>query len=240
MYAAPEEIGPFADALPGLEPLATLSRRTGKLLVGGFAERADGRLYNSAYAVGPKATTVYRKIHLWNREKLLFQAGSQPCVIEHQGRRIGIEICYDLQFPELSAYLSRQGAELIVAPTAWAQDAHGPSHGLHPHAFLAMATAYSYGVCVAVANRTGTERGALFPGQSVLADPWGKVTTLGSDEERRVLDVPFDAVQEAKRPSPHNDLQTDHRMRIAPPRTGRVRTPSRAAKTRRVPSRQKD
>ena len=217
MYQDPKEIQPFADDPGTLAPLEELSHRTGKLLVGGFAERADGQLYNSAYAVAPSGTSVYRKIHLWNREKLLFQEGRQPCVIEYKGRLIGIEICFDLQFPELGGYLSRQGAELVLAPTNWALDEHGPSRGLHPHAFLAMATAYAYGICVAVANRTGTERGAFFPGQSCLVSPWGQLTTLGEDEERQVLDIPFDEIPGAKRPSPRNDLQADHRMRIAPP-----------------------
>lgn len=217
MYESPKDIAPYADTTDGLASLEALSRATDKLIVGGFAERADGRLYNSAYAIRPGGTTVYRKIHLWNREKLIFEPGDRPCLIEFRGRKIGIEICYDLQFPELAAYLSRLGAELILAPTAWALDEHGPSHGLQPHAFLAMATAYAYGICVGVVNRTGRERGALFPGQSCLADPWGKTVTLGDGEERRVVEIPFEDIPGAKRPNPRNNLQTDPRMVIAPP-----------------------
>ncbi len=239
MYRSPKEIAPYADTRTALEPLESLSRATGKLLVGGFAERADGVLSNAAYAVGPEGTAVYRKIHLWNREKLLFEPGSQPCVIRFQGRTIGIEICYDLQFPELAAYLSRQGAELILTPTAWALDEHGPSHGLQPHAFLAMATAYAYGICVGVANRTGVERGHTFPGQSVLADPWGKVVELGADEERRVIDVPFELIPGAKRPSPYNDLQTDPRMAIRTPTESRTPTKRRSGRRSRVAPRAK-
>ncbi len=217
MYESRKEIEPFADDPAALVPLEKLSRETGKLIVGGFAERVEHELHNAAYAIGPEETSIYRKIHLWNREKLLFAEGSRPCVIEYQGRRIGIEICYDLQFPELSAYLSRQGAELILAPTAWAVDEHGTSHELYPHAFLAMATAYAYGICVAVSNRTGPERTATFSGQSSLSDPWGHITTLGSGEESRVLDIPFEEIPGAKHPNPRNHLQTDHRMVIRPP-----------------------
>ncbi len=217
MYKAAREIEPFTDGTAALAPLEKLSARTGKLFVGGFAERTDGVRYNSAYAVGPSHTAIYRKIHLWDREKLLFEPGSEPCMVKHEGRRIGVEICYDVQFPELSAYLSRRGAELILAPTAWALDKHGPSRGLQPYDFLAMATSYAYGIFVAVVNRTGRERGALFPGQSCLADPWGRIVTLGKGEEHRVLEIPFREIPRAKQPNPRNNLQTDHRMVIGPP-----------------------
>ncbi len=237
MYAAPNEIEAFVDTRSALAPLERISERTGKLLVGGVAEKADGRRYNSAYAIRPDGTAIYRKIHLWNREKLLFEEGRDPCLIEYKGRRIGIEVCYDVQFPELSAYLSRQGAELILAPTAWALDSHGPSRGLQPYDFLAMATAYAYGIFVAVVNRTGLERGALFPGQSCLADPWGQIVTLGADEERRVLEIPFEEIPHAKRPNPHNDLQTDHRMRVGLPRRAGSRAREPEARAARVSSR---
>lgn len=232
MYESPTEIDPFADAREALAPLEKISRQTGKLIVGGFAERAGPRFHNSAYAVSPEGTAVYRKIHLWNREKLIFEEGRRPCLIEFQGRRIGIEVCYDVQFPELSAYLSRKGAELILAPTAWAADAHGATLGLQPYNLLAMATAYAYGICVAVVNRTGLERGATFPGQSCLADPWGKITMMGEEEESRVLEIPFDAIPEAKRPNPRNDLQTDPRMVIRPPGETGPGRPTKHAKRR--------
>ncbi len=232
MYQDPQELGPFSDSADVLAPLEALSGRTGKLLVGGFAERASDGLHNAAYAVGPDGTSVYRKIHLWNREKLLFKEGDRPCVIEYDGRKIGLEICYDLQFPELSAYLAREGAELILAPTAWARDRHGPSHGLEPHAFLAMASAYASGMCVAVANRTGRERGAHFPGQSCLAGPWGQTTTLGPDEETRVLEIPFGEMPEARHPSAHNHLATDWRMSIRPPASRKTRRRTRSRATR--------
>lgn len=231
MYNSPKEIAPFTDTLEALVPLEKLSARTGKLIVGGFAEQAGGRFHNAAYAVGPDGTTVYRKIHLWNREKLLFEEGRQPCLTEFEGRKIGIEVCYDLQFPELAAFLARKGAELILAPTAWARDAHGPSQGLEPHAFLALASAYANGVCVAVANRTGRERGAYFPGQSCLSGPWGKMATLGSDEETRVLEIPFGEMAEAQHPSVYNHLRTDARMSVRPP--ARRRPQGRRAKAAR-------
>ncbi len=90
-----------------------------------------------------------------------------------------------------------------------------------------MATAYANDICVVVTNRTGRERDAFFPGQSCLASPWGTITTLGEGEERAILEIPFDEIPDAKRPSPHNDLQTDPRMVIAAPMAGGEPQPRR-------------
>src|SRR5207244_11521817 len=107
-------------------PMWRVALPTGLLTVGGFAEPAGRPFYASAFAAGPSGTTVYRKIHLWNRETLIFDPGTDPMIVDFEGHRIGLEVCYDLQFPELAAFLAHQGAELVVAPTAWAEEAQGP------------------------------------------------------------------------------------------------------------------
>ena len=235
MYDDPKELEPYRDTLSALAPLEKLSRDTGKLIVGGFAEQSGDRTYNSAYAVAPDGTTVYRKIHLWNREKLLFEPGDELKTLTFQGRTVGLEVCYDVQFPEQAAYLARNGVELLLAPTAWAEDPHGAIHGLQPYTILASATGFAYGVCVAVVNRTGTERGASFPGQSSLVDPFGQLTLIDSaDEGHLVADIPFEGMSEARRPTPYNDLATDGRMTIAPPAKRVVAPPVRAPRKRRA------
>jgi len=71
------------------------------VIVGGFCERgADGRLFNSAAVVDASGTrVVYRKAHLWDKEKLVFTPGdAPPPVIDTAIGRIGVMICYDLEF----------------------------------------------------------------------------------------------------------------------------------------------
>ena len=65
-------------------------------------------LYNSAAVVGPDGlVAVYRKTHLWDREKLWFTPGSKaPPVVETPFGRIGLAVCYDLYFPELTRGLA--------------------------------------------------------------------------------------------------------------------------------------
>lgn len=216
-YYTPEEIRGYTDPTESLRPLEQIARRHGRLLVGGFAEESDGQRYNSAYVVGPEGTQVYRKIHLWNREKNVFRAGDRPLIVEFQGHRIGIEICYDLQFPELGSYYSHAGAEALLVPTAWAEEATGPLEGLQVYNHLALSTAFSHGLFVAVANRTGLERDARFPGESSLSDPYGRMTHLGPDEGVLETRVDFALVAAAKRPNERNDVDEDARMAIAPP-----------------------
>jgi predicted amidohydrolase len=217
-YRDPDELRPFSDTRDALAPLERIARARGRLLVGGFAERDGDVTYNSAYAVTPSGVYVYRKIHLWNREKLLFRSGDHPLEVEFQGHRIGIEVCYDLQFPELAAYHSHTGVEAILAPTAWAEEPFGPGDGLQPFTHLAIASAYSHGIFVAVVNRIGTERGSTFPGQSSVADPFGRVQHLGSEEGVLRADLDFSLEPKAKRPTDLNDLDRDARMDIHPPK----------------------
>jgi predicted amidohydrolase len=219
-YDGPEEIRGFTDPPSSIAPLEEVSRRHNRLLIGGFAEEADGQLYNSAYVVSPEGTQLYRKLHLWNKEKLIFRAGSKPLTIEFQGHRLAIEVCYDLQFPEMAAYYSREGAEALFVPMSWAEEATGPLSGLQPYNHLAIATAFSHGIFVAVANRTGIERGALFPGESSITDPYGRMQHIGPDEGILETRLDFGLLAGAKRPNERNDLDADARLGITMPSNG--------------------
>src|SRR5207237_9700002 len=126
MYEHREEAEQHLGGLTALRPIERVAQSTGRLIVGGFAERAGRTLYDSAFAAGPSGTTVYRKIHLWNRETLIFDPGTEPMIVDFEGHRIGLEVCYDLQFPDLAAFLATQGTEPVVPPTARAQDGKGP------------------------------------------------------------------------------------------------------------------
>jgi N-carbamoylputrescine amidase len=234
MYSSRREAEPYADPATRLRPIAALARSLGRLVVGGFVERTEGGLYDSAFAAGPAGVTIYRKIHLWNRETLIFQPGSQPSLLEFDGHRIGLEICYDLQFPELAAYLARNGAELIVVPTAWAEEPQGALHGLHPYNHLAIASAFDHGVFVAVANRVGVERGATFPGQSSLTNPFGQLECLDEKEGVLVRTLDFSLLEAAKRPNEFNDLDRDPKFRILPPTALRTRPSGEKVRQRRT------
>src|SRR5438094_8954533 len=126
MYENRKEAEPYVEGLTALRPIERVAQSTGRLIVGGFAERAGRTLYDSAFAAGPSGTTVYRKIHLGNRGTLIFDPGTEPMIVDFEGHPIGLDVRYDLHFPELAAFLAHQGTELVVAPTPRAEQVQRP------------------------------------------------------------------------------------------------------------------
>src|SRR5439155_19235332 len=101
MFEDRKEAEPHVDGLTALRPIERAARSTGRLIVGGFAERAGRTFYDSPFAARPSGTTVYRKIHLWNRETLIFDPGTDPLIDDFEGHPIGLEVCDDLQVAKL-------------------------------------------------------------------------------------------------------------------------------------------
>jgi 5-aminopentanamidase len=150
---------------------------TDGVAIGGFAElAADGLIYNTAAVVDASGVlAVYRKVHLWDREKLLFTPGSvAPPVVATPVGKIGVLICFDLEFPEFPRSLALRGAELIAAPTNWPRETV-PAGERVPEVTVAMASAYSNHVAIACCDRAGTERGQDWNEASCIVDERGWV-----------------------------------------------------------------
>lgn len=147
------------------------------VVVGGFVELGeDGLLYNSAAVVaGGGVLAVYRKTHLWDAENLIFTPGAvEPPVVDTPVGKLGVLICYDLEFPELPRSLALRGAELIAAPTNWPRETV-PAGERVPEVTVAMASAYSNHVAIACCDRAGTERGQDWNEASCIVDSHGWV-----------------------------------------------------------------
>ncbi|MBV8943540.1 MAG: hypothetical protein JO240_17590 [Solirubrobacterales bacterium] len=151
------------------------------IAVGGFCERGeDGLVYNSAAVVDRSGiTAVYRKAHLWDREKLFFEPGADvPPIIDTPFGRIGVLICYDLEFPEMTRGLALAGADLIAVPTNWPLS-EWPGGEHPPEVVIAMATARVNRVFVACCDRTGTERGQAWTAGTSVIDEAGWIVAGG-------------------------------------------------------------
>jgi predicted amidohydrolase len=93
------------------------------VIVGGFCERLPGdELANSAAMIDANGLrAVYRKAHLWDAEKDIFTPGDAPPVVETLHGRLGMLICYDLEFPEwvrlpaLAGPAEQGGEQMLLA-----------------------------------------------------------------------------------------------------------------------------
>jgi predicted amidohydrolase len=155
---------------------ARLAADHGVVIVGGFCETtAAGELFNSAALVDPGGGLrgVYRKAHLWDKERFWFSSGTTaPPAIPTLFGRIGVMICYDLEFPEWVRLPALDGAQLLCAPVNWPAfprpDGEQPAEIVRVQADAAVNRMF-----IAACDRTGEERGVEWVGGSVIADADG-------------------------------------------------------------------
>jgi len=149
----------------------------------GFCELSgDGLLYNSAALLDSTGVrTVYRKTHLWDREKLIFTAGSSlPTVTATRHGQLAVMICYDIDFAEVTRRVAVGGAELIAAPVNWPL-APRPNGERAGEQITAMSTARTNRVAIAVCDRTGDERGQRWTTGTAIIDPDGWVVASAGE-----------------------------------------------------------
>lgn len=204
---AEEESGPTCARL------LDLAARRRAWIVGGFAERAGSRVFNSAVLAGPAGEVhIYRKIHLFDREKDLFDPGDAPFaaigIRTSAGMvRVGIMICFDWFFPESSRSLALDGAEVLLHPSNLVLD---KCQDAMPTRCL------ENGVFAVTANRSGEDdREQLriaFTGRSQITGPDGSIAASApaEGEVATVVEVDLSRARD-KRVTRGNDRLADRR-----------------------------
>lgn len=91
------------------------------LVPGTWTVAENGVLYNQAHYIAADGTLlgVYRKINLWETEKLVLAPGAVPVVFNTRFGRVGLTICWDISFPLLFAAMNAQGVQMVISPTYW-------------------------------------------------------------------------------------------------------------------------
>jgi predicted amidohydrolase len=197
---------------PGIDILARAAEGLDAAIAFGFPERSGRDCFNSSMLLEPGGErTVYRKSHLFYKEKLAFKPGDSGFLVrEFRGLRIGLAVCFDWYFPEAFGSLARLGADLI---------AHSANLVL-PHCQKAdYARAVENRVYVLTANRCGAEeRGGerlSFSGNSVAVSPRGEYLASLPDSGQCSAIVPVDAaLARDKRLNGYNDLWADRRPEL--------------------------
>ncbi|MFJ6835319.1 carbon-nitrogen hydrolase family protein [Streptomyces sp. NPDC091209] len=197
-YAIGDDIARLAEPADGdsADAVAEIATRHGVAVAYGYPEReaghgegspADGgaNVFNSVQLISADGTRLanYRKTHLFGCfERDHFTPGEQTVVqAELNGLRVGLMICYDVEFPENVRAHALAGTDLLLVPTAQ----------MHPFQFVAESVvpvrAFENQMYVAYVNRTGPEGEFEFVGLSSLASPDGIVRARAGRGEELVL-----------------------------------------------------
>ncbi|MGO4247654.1 carbon-nitrogen hydrolase family protein [Paenarthrobacter sp. RAF54_2] len=153
-----------------------LTRRCAQLnitAIVGTLEREKDKVYNAALVLGPTGLIgVHRKRHLpfLGADRFVDEpAGTETAIFNTPAGRVGVAICYEIRFPEITRTLTLAGAEIVALPTCFA----GASHMLAED-FTRVRAAENF-VWFLAANRNDTEGWVDFMGRSSIVDPLGKV-----------------------------------------------------------------
>jgi len=202
-YTMRDEVSHLAESIPGpsTRKVEILAREHGVHIIFGMPEESEvkGVIHNTAVFVGPKGLIgKYRKIHLPTHsvfeERRYYRPGQEAPVFKTVIGTIGLNICYDLYFPELTRLQALQGAQLVVCISA--------SPGLRRRFFegFCLSRAMENAVYLAYVNRVGIEEGLQFWGGSRVIAPNGSVLAQCKYdvEEFQICKVDLDEVSRAR------------------------------------------
>jgi predicted amidohydrolase len=185
MFGNLEEGLAYAEEIPGpsTEALERECARLDLYVVCGLLERDGDALRNSAVLVGPDGLIgSYRKTHLpfLGVDRFVTPGDALP-VFDTPLGRIGIEICYDLRFPEVTRTLALRGADIVAHPTNFPMAAKIQTE------LITVARAAENRIYLLTANRVGKERSGEFCGWSQIVDPFGKRLAEADEREETLL-----------------------------------------------------
>ncbi|KYD11723.1 carbon-nitrogen hydrolase family protein [Saccharococcus caldoxylosilyticus] len=203
-YRVEENDLDLAEQIPG-ETTSWLERicsENNVYIVGCILEKSitNGVIYDTAIVVGPKGLIgSYRKIHLWDKENIRFAKGNEYPIFDLGFARLGVQICYEIGFPEGARILSLKGADIVVYPSAFGKER------LYVWDIATRSRALENGIYVIACNRTGKERGKTeFGGFSRIVDPKGKIIVEASSEDEVILaEVNLNDVKNQRREVPY-------------------------------------
>jgi predicted amidohydrolase len=179
------QVEPLAIELDGpeVDRLRQAAGQADLAVIVGLAENTAGGVANSAVCIdrSGELVGVYRKTHLFGAENDVYMPGDRLSVVSLGGRRVGMMICFDLEFPEVARTLAVRGADVLVTVSA-----NSPPFEID-HDLFARARALEGGLPHVYVNRVGVEDGLPFCGGSLAVDPDARVLAEAGAEGEEVL-----------------------------------------------------
>lgn len=197
-YNIGEAVGELAEPAdgPSARRAAEIARANDLAILYGYPAREGDELYNAAQLVDRDGRRVanHRKLHLpsaW--EKRVFRRGGALTTCTIDGVRLGILVCYDVEFPESVRSLALAGAQVVLVPTALTQPYDRVSTRLVP------TRAFENGVFVAYADRVGAEDDVAYCAGSCIVGPDGlDIARARRGEELVVADIDIARIAEVR------------------------------------------
>jgi N-carbamoylputrescine amidase len=177
-YCNRAEMADIALAVPGpiSRKLSNLSKQKGIVILAGMAEKNPmGRPFASHCVFTPEGQVqVYRKVHTAPPEKETYTSGDTIPVFKINSITFGIQLCYDAHFPELSAVMTRKGADVLFMPHASPRGNAAQKHDSWMRHLTARA--FDNSVFVVACNQIGENcNGLFFPGNAMVIGPSGEL-----------------------------------------------------------------
>lgn len=202
----------LAEPIPGptTDALCEASAKSGCTIVTGIAELVGEQLFNSAVVIGPEGIIgIYRKIHLFNEEKLHFTPGNDGFFsFDLKGVKVGVLVCFDHMFPEAARSLALQGVQIVCHPSNLVIPEYGQ--------LTSRVRAFENRMFWVLTNRWGTEtvgeKSLTFTGTSQVVNPRGRIlirAEAASDEISAVEVDPQESLD--KYVTEYNHLLNDRR-----------------------------
>jgi len=174
----PKELSNLSETINGnfISTIAKTAKENHIQVVGSFYEKSNkkNRVYDTSFVINTsgKVISTYRKIHLYDalgfKESDKMMPGSKIAKpVTTSIGKIGMMICYDLRFPEMSRALAIAGSEILIAPSAWVK-----GHMKEEHWITINKTRAIENGCYVIAP---DQVGNIYCGRSLVVDPYGKI-----------------------------------------------------------------
>ena len=181
---------------PVWQQLSGYAKQYGIYLIGGSMPEkdAEGNVYNTSYIFDREGKQIgkHRKVHLFDidvkggqtfKESDTLTAGDSDTVFDTEFGKIGVMLCFDIRFPELSRMMVNDGAKVIFVPAAFNMTT-GPAHWELSFRTRALDNQI---YMVGCAPARDVSAGYISWGHSIVTDPWGRVTGMLDENEGILL-----------------------------------------------------
>ena len=216
-----KDLTKLAETITGefVSTISKTAKQNAIQVIGTIYEKSPkiNRVYDTSFLINEKGKILskYRKIHLYDalgiKESKKFHPGSQISKpIKTTLGKIGMMICYDLRFPEMSRTLVSAGSEFLVVPSAWVKGEMKEEHWIT----INRTRAIENGCYVIAPDQVGN----IYCGRSLVVDPYGKILLdMKKKEGIGIVDVSLERIKQIRKKLPllknrRTDIYTDFKL----------------------------